>query len=295
MNELMNFENEEFGKITVLIQNNEYWFVGKEIATKLGYKKTRNALKRHVDDEDKGVAKQGTLGGKQDMTIINESGLYSLILSSKLKTAKSFKKWLTKEVLPSIRKDGYYIKEDKKEQALQHLKKLRSESTHVQKVLNELFIHATDYEPSSLKIGEFYGTMQNKLYQAVTDSTAKELVYYRADHTKPHMGLTTWEGKKDVTKSDVKIGKNYLTKDELDLLVRIINMMIDVIDIKLRMKKEFTIDYVISVFDHYLKLVSEKEVTGYGVINKIEAENNALSELKKYRCLLNVGKEAIGC
>ena len=102
--------NEMFGDLRIVMVNEEPWFVGKDIAEKLGYAKPRNAISNHVDDEDKGVAPiQGDLGGTQEMTIINESGLYSLILKSKLPEAKQFKRWVTSEVLPSIRKDGGYI------------------------------------------------------------------------------------------------------------------------------------------------------------------------------------------
>ena len=90
----------------------EPWFVGKDVAEALGYGKGKsitNAVTNHVDDEDKGVTKIMTPGGRQKMVIINESGLYSLILSSKLDSAKKFKKWITSEVLPSIRKNGGYI------------------------------------------------------------------------------------------------------------------------------------------------------------------------------------------
>ena len=108
MNTLKISENSEFGKIQVIERNGEPWFVGKEIATVLGYKNANDALIKHVDDEDKGVAKRDTLGGKQNIVIINESGLYSLVLSSKLEKAKAFKRWVTSEVLPAIRKTGSY-------------------------------------------------------------------------------------------------------------------------------------------------------------------------------------------
>lgn len=84
------------------------WFVGKDVANILGYVETAKAVREHVDEDDKGVSVLDTPGGKQEMTIINESGLYSLILSSKLPAAKKFKRWVTSEVLPSIRKHGYY-------------------------------------------------------------------------------------------------------------------------------------------------------------------------------------------
>ena len=112
MNELKIFSNEEFGAIRVTEQGGEPWFVGKDVAAVLGYAKPRNAIATHVDAEDKGALKQGTLGGEQEMTIINESGLYSLILSSKLQAAKRFKHWVTSEVLPTIRKHGIYAIDD---------------------------------------------------------------------------------------------------------------------------------------------------------------------------------------
>lgn len=103
---------------TVLIDGEPY-FVGKDIAEILGYAKSRNAIKNHVDDEDKKDAPiQGDLGGTQTMTVINESGLYSLILSSKLPTAKKFKHWVTSEVLPAIRKHGGYLTDEKIEEVL---------------------------------------------------------------------------------------------------------------------------------------------------------------------------------
>lgn len=111
MNELQMFENKEFGKIRTVEINNEPYFVGKDVADILGYTNARKALTDHVDEDDKGVTKCDTLGGSQNMTVINESGLYSLILSSKLTTAKKFKRWVTSEVLPSIRKHGMYATE----------------------------------------------------------------------------------------------------------------------------------------------------------------------------------------
>lgn len=104
----------EGSQVRALEIKNEPWFVGKDIAEILGYKKARNAIAQHVDDEDKKEAPiQGTLGGTQSMTIINESGLYSLILSSKMPNAKKFKHWVTSEVLPAIRKHGAYMTDEK--------------------------------------------------------------------------------------------------------------------------------------------------------------------------------------
>ena len=109
MNNMTIFENPAFGRVRATQIDGEPWFVGKDVAEALGYSNSRKAIADHVDEEDKGVTKRDTLGGAQDLTIINESGLYSLILSSKLPTAKEFKRWVTSEVLPSIRKSGGYI------------------------------------------------------------------------------------------------------------------------------------------------------------------------------------------
>lgn len=112
MNELKIFENEQFGKVRAVKIDEEPWFVGKDVAAALGYgqgKSLANAVANHVDAEDKGVTELMTPGGKQKMTVINESGLYSLVMSSKLETAKAFKRWVTSEVLPSIRKHGAYV------------------------------------------------------------------------------------------------------------------------------------------------------------------------------------------
>ncbi|WP_370863157.1 phage antirepressor [uncultured Dubosiella sp.] len=107
MNELQNFTFDGSTVRTIMI-NSEPYFVGKDVAEILGYSNPRDAIKKHIDDEDKGVAKCDTLGGSQNQTVINESGLYSLIIGSKLPTAKRFKRWVTSEVLPAIRKHGAY-------------------------------------------------------------------------------------------------------------------------------------------------------------------------------------------
>ena len=109
MSKIKIFENPEFGSIRTVERNGEPWLAGKDVAAALGYSNPRKAIADHVDEEDKGVTNCYTLGGNQNMTVINESGLYSLILSSRLPTAKKFKHWVTSEVLPSIRKTGGYI------------------------------------------------------------------------------------------------------------------------------------------------------------------------------------------
>ncbi len=108
MNELQVFKNAEFGSVRTIVIEGEPFFVGKDVADILGYSNPLKALRDHVDDEDKGVNEMDTLGGRQQIILINESGLYSLILRSQLPKARQFKRWVTSEVLPTIRRHGMY-------------------------------------------------------------------------------------------------------------------------------------------------------------------------------------------
>lgn len=166
MQQLFNFNGQQVRTVTI---NDEPYFVGKDVATILGYSNTRDALSHHVDDEDKGVAKLDTLGGRQNQTIINESGLYSLILGSKLPTAKEFKHWVTSEVLPSIRKHGAYMTPQTIEKALlspdtiinlaTQLKEEQEQRKHLQEENEQmkpkaLFADAVSTSNSSILIGQ---------------------------------------------------------------------------------------------------------------------------------------------
>ena len=126
MNDLQIFSNPEFGQVRTVELNGQPWLVGKDVAEALGYKNTKDALERHIDDEDKrqndGVVIHDSIGREQHPVIINESGLYSLILSSKMPKAKAFKHWVTSEVLPAIRRDGVY----QSVKAQQHIEQLEA-------------------------------------------------------------------------------------------------------------------------------------------------------------------------
>ena len=117
MNEIKIFENPEFGKVRTVQVNGEAWLVGKDVAEALGYSNPQKALRDHVDNEDRTVNESFTVNGTAPI-LINESGIYSLVLSSKLPTAKKFKRWVTSEVLPSIRKHGAYMNDETLEKAL---------------------------------------------------------------------------------------------------------------------------------------------------------------------------------
>ena len=111
-NEIQLFHNDEFGDVRTIIIDGEPWFIAMDACTVLGYKNSRKAVSDHIDPEDKGVTKCYTPGGTQELTVINESGMYCLILSSKMPGARAFKHWVTSEILPTIRKTGGYRVDD---------------------------------------------------------------------------------------------------------------------------------------------------------------------------------------
>ena len=119
MNELQIFNSEEFGDIRTVTIENEPWFVGKDVAMALGYSNPQKAVRDHISEEDRGVNEMDTPSGRQNLAVINESGLYALIFGSKLESAKRFKHWVTSEVLPAIRKTGSYQKPMTVEEQLQ--------------------------------------------------------------------------------------------------------------------------------------------------------------------------------
>lgn len=168
MNEIFDFHGQEVRAVTI---DNEPYFVGKDVAEILGYTNSRQALKNHVDEDDKGVSKCDTPGGKQDLVIINESGLYSLILSSKLPQAKEFKRWVTSEVLPTIRKNGMYATDELLDNpdfaiaALQKLKEEREAKKQLEAQIEAnrpkvIFSDAVSASHTSILVGEFAKIMR---------------------------------------------------------------------------------------------------------------------------------------
>lgn len=169
MNELQVFKNAELGSVRTTTINGEAFFVGKDVVDILGYSNGRKALIDHVDTEDKGVTKCDTLGGIQELTVINESGLYSLILSSKLPNAKKFKRWVTSEVLPTIRKHGAYLTTETLEEVMNDpdawirvLTELKNERSQKEKLQMEvtaskpkvIFADAVAVSDTTILIGE---------------------------------------------------------------------------------------------------------------------------------------------
>ena len=188
------FNNEEFGQVRTLEIDGMVYFVGKDVAEVLGYAKARNAIANHVDDEDKKDAPiQGDLGGTQMMTIINESGLYSLILSSKLPRAKEFKRWVTSEVLPTIRKHGSYVAPTQTavstEDAFIQLFQTQKEIKQEQAVMRDDIVYLKEEQPVNPAINQDLTKERNKAVvkclggydaPAYSDSKLRQKVFCQA-------------------------------------------------------------------------------------------------------------------
>lgn len=159
MNKVKIFNSEEFGDVRTVTINGDPWFVGKDVAAALGYTNPRDAISTHVFDEDKGVESIDTLGGKQKMTVINESGLYALVFGSRLKSAQRFKHWVTSEVLPAIRKTGSYQAPQGKEllalAVLEAQKTIEEQSKAIERMKPKvIFANAVETSHTSILIGD---------------------------------------------------------------------------------------------------------------------------------------------
>lgn len=193
MNNLQIFTNQEFGQIRTIEQNGQPWFVGKDVAQALGYSQTAKAVREHVKDNHKGMSILDTPGGKQETTIIDEAGLYSLVMKAKTEKAEAFQEWVTSEVLPAIRKHGAYMNDDVLKQAIespdfliQLATKLKEEKEARQQAEADLleakpkvlFADAVSASDSTILIGDLakilkqngYNTGQKRLFQWLRDN-----------------------------------------------------------------------------------------------------------------------------
>ena len=189
MSDLQLFQNPEFGRVRIVEVNGEAWMVGKDVAEALGYKNPRQALASNVEAEDRGVHSVDTPSGEQEMTIINESGLYSLVLSSKLPNARKFRRWVTTEVLPTVRRHGAYMTPETLQAAIlnpdtmiQLCQQLKAEQEHSRQLEAEnaamlpkaVFADAVSASKSSILVGE----LAKLLRQNGVDTGEKRLFHW---------------------------------------------------------------------------------------------------------------------
>lgn len=184
------FNNARFGELTIIAdEDGSPWFIAREVAKALGHRNTSKTISDHVDDEDKGVTKRYTLGGEQTVTTINESGLYALIFSSRLEQAKAFKRWVTDEVLPSIRKHGGYTagQEDLSPEELMAKALLVAKSTIQEKQqendrLTSVVTELTQQFATGITIPEFCLQLNGVNVQQVQSALASKGILIREKH-----------------------------------------------------------------------------------------------------------------
>lgn len=223
------FYNNQFGTLTVITRDGDPWFIGKEVAEKLGYSDTKDAVKRHVDEEDKTILQKGCFPSlanipNRGIYIINESGLYSLIMSSKLPLAKNFKRWVTSEVLPSIRRHGAYMNADTLEQVmndpdawirlLQGLKDEREKNRKLAATNAALVREENTWEPIRVLnalVRSYAMRCKNGVYGYAWSDLYKRLDYRYGINVKIRAGM---DKKK-------KMMVSYLNPDELKLAVSV--------------------------------------------------------------------------
>lgn len=236
MNELKIFSNEQFGEVRTMNIEDIPYFVGKDIGEILGYDRPDKALDKHVDKEDKLMVQIGTSGQNRNMYVINESGLYSLILSSKMPQAKEFKRWVTSEVLPSIRKHGVYATEELLDnpdfliKALQELKEERAISKKKDQIIGELKPKA-DYTDTILKnkglvtitqIAKDYGFSGKKMNAILHDLKVQykqsgQWLLYSEHQAKGYTHSDTIDIEREDGTKDIKMNTKWTQKGRLFL------------------------------------------------------------------------------
>ena len=209
--------------------------------------------------------------------------------------ATQFRRWAT-QVLKQYAITGYvidrkrmengaFLGEDYFERLLEEIREIRlSERRFYQKV-TDIYATSVDYDKNAPTTKKFFATVQNKMHYAITGNTAPELIMGRADSSKEHMGLTSWEGSPDgkILKSDVSVAKNYLTKDELDSLGRIVNAFLDAAEDFAKRKVPMTMEDWAKRLDMFLEFTGREILSDAGTVSKIAAKAYAESEFEKYR------------
>lgn len=220
MNELQIFNSEEFGDIRTVTIENEPWFVGKDVATALGYSNPQKAVRDHISEEDRGVNEMDTPSGRQNLAVINESGLYALIFGSKLESAKRFKRWVTAEVLPAIRKTGSYQKPMTTAEQIQLLaqgnvelkEKIEAVNDDLQEFKRDMPLLALECQKiTKAKNQKVVPILGGKDAPAYKDNSLRQLVYSDIDaQLRREFGVNTYKAiKRNQCDMAIKIIKEY--------------------------------------------------------------------------------------
>lgn len=209
--------------------------------------------------------------------------------------ATQFRRWAT-QVLKQFAVRGYvidrkrmengaFLGEDYFERLLEEIREIRLSERRFYQKITDIYATSVDYDRNSPTTKLFFATVQNKMHYAITGSTAPELIMGRADSSKEHMGLTSWERSPNgkILKSDVSVAKNYLTKDELDSLGRIVNSFLDAAEDFAKRKIPMTMEDWAKRLDMFIEFTGREILTDAGTVSRITAQAYAESEFEKYR------------
>ena len=209
--------------------------------------------------------------------------------------ATQFRRWAT-QVLKQFAIRGYVIDkkrmengtalgEDYFERLLEEIREIRLSERRFYQKITDIYATSVDYDPKAPTSKKFFATVQNKMHYAVTGKTAGELLKERADSTKPHMGLTSWEGSPDgkILRTDVGVAKNYLSKEELESLGRIVSAFLDFAEDFAKRRIPMTMEDWATKLDSYLQLTGREVLQNAGSVSRKDAIRHAESEFEKYR------------
>jgi hypothetical protein len=182
-------------------------------------------------------------------------------------------------------KKGYHFDDEYFENLLQQIREIRLSERRIYLKLTDIFALSSDYSRNSKVARLFFAFIQNKLHYAIAGGTAAEIIYNRADHEKDHMGLTTWNAAPDgkIIKSDVTVAKNYLSKDELESLSRMVSAFLDLAEDRARRHLPTTMTDWIKYMSNFLDMNDYPELQGAGSISKAEADEKAIAEYEDFR------------
>ena len=293
--------------IEVRYENETLWLTQKMMAALFDVnvpaisKHLQNIFNEGELDQESTVSKMETVqneGGRLVTRMIDYYNLDAVIsVGYRINSirATQFRRWAT-QVLKQFTITGYvidrkrmengaFLGEDYFERLLEEIREIRlSERRFYQKV-TDIYATSVDYDKNAPTTKKFFATVQNKMHYAITGNTAPELIMGRADSSKEHMGLTTWERSPDgkILKSDVTVAKNYLTKDELDSLGRIVNSFLDAAEDFAKRKIPMTMEDWAKRLDMFLEFTGRDILTDAGSVSAITAKTYAETEFEKYR------------
>ena len=300
---IYNLPSEE-GNVQVVVRDDTIWCTQKAMAELFGVgvpaisKHLSNIYSESELDRESTISKMEIVQKEGERTIVRNVDFYNLdaIISVGYRVnsqrATHFRQWATKTLNEFIRK-GFVLDDERLKQGktafgvdyfrelLERVRSIRASEMRIWQQITDIFAECSiDYDKASSITHDFYAMIQNRFHYAITGQTAAEIVYSRADHSKEHMGLTTWKGAPDgrILKSDVSIAKNYLEENQIRQLERTVSAYFDYIEMQIERQNAFTMEQFSASVDKFLTFNDYKILSGKGSISAIQAKNKAEAE-----------------